>query len=160
MNCSIYKEKRRKNKERRKKKEMDNTLTKKNRNLGNNYSLAWPISFPDATENSSDLHMTLVYINNVKRGFEQNRLKELVNAFFDDQEVPETLLLNVGAMLTDRSVLLQSEYVENLRGLLEDFLKSHGFNLRQSMPLHVDLRGSDIPSNIKEILIRTRVWNW
>lgn len=145
---------------------------KKHRNLGNNYALAWPVVQENGYSNTSpaddsrhgQYHMTLVYLNNVKRGFEQDRLKDLVNAFFDAQNVPETLTIEITDMLTDRCVSVESDYVDNLRKVLEGFLISKGFSLRELMPLHIDLRGDDLSKLVnpstKEITIETRKWNW
>ena len=51
------------------------------RNLGNNYALGW------STGNGT--HLTLLYFEKVKRGYEQSRVKQLANEFLREHRVPE-----------------------------------------------------------------------
>jgi hypothetical protein len=103
--------------------------------------------------------MTLVYFNNVKRGFEQDRVKQLADAFMEETNVPANVELQLGDNLTDRCVgVLNAELVELQRALFDHFV-AHGFDLRPLVALHIDLRGSTASDSI-ERTINTRRWNY
>ncbi|CAB9523242.1 expressed unknown protein [Seminavis robusta] len=120
------------------------------RNLGKNYALAW--------NTGGGTHMTLVYLTNVKRGYEQNRVKTLVEDYLDANEVPEQLLLRVGDMTTKRCVSVCNPEIAALQVALHDFLRERGFEMRPLRPPHIDLRGqSDV---ILDETVGTRNWNW
>lgn len=120
------------------------------RNLGNNYVLAW--------KTGAGTHMTLVYLNNVKRGYEQERAKRLVDAFLAERGTPATIPLSLGPMATERCVSVKSEVLEQLQQALYDYLVSQGFSPRPLRPLHIDLRSQSTNVVNKSIAINDWLW--
>lgn len=109
------------------------------RNIGKNYALA--------LTTGKKTHLTLIYFNNVKRGFEQDRVKTLANAFLRDrhdgeeEDVRGTILLELGDMVSDRCIGVNNAELIRIQRQLYDFFLSLGYDLRPLLPLHIDLRG-------------------
>ncbi len=126
------------------------------RNLGTNSVLAW--------KTGGGTHLTLIYLENVKRGFEQERAKRLAEEYLNSQNVPETLHLaqELGKgkelMWTERCASVVSEQIRQIqKGLWEHFTQL-GFTVRALRPLHIDLRGQDV--NIIADMVGTRDWHY
>jgi hypothetical protein len=123
-------------------------MSSSSRTLGNNYALAW--------KTGAEIHMTLVYINNVKRGYEQERVKELVNDFMEATQVPVEFPLPLGDMISTRCVSVDSSELEMLRQCIYEHLLAQGFDMRPLKPLHIHLRGGSAVDSTVQI----RSWNW
>lgn len=123
---------------------------KEARNVGKNYALA--------LKTGEDTHITLVYFNNVKRGFEQERVKQLADEFLDRNAFPRSLALQLGEMLTDRCVSVENAELAQLQRQLHEYFVALGYDLRPLVALHVDLRGQN--DSAVEKTIETRRWNY
>lgn len=121
------------------------------RNLGGNTALA--------LKTGGGTHMTLVYIENVKRGFEQARVKQLVEDFFNEHKVPDNVDLELTEdMWTERCVAVGSDELQLLQQALFTFLTAeHKLSVRALRPLHIDLRGQ--PGSVVLQSVATRD-NW
>lgn len=120
------------------------------RNVGNNHVVAW--------KTGGGTHMTLVYINNVKRGFEQERVKRIVNAFLAERQVNDTIRLPLGDMVTERCIAVQSDYLNELQQAIYNHLVSLGFSVRPLRPLHIDLRGQS--HKVVQESVQIKDWLW
>ena len=120
------------------------------RNLGNNYCLAW--------NTGGGTHMTLVYMENVRRGYEQDRARRLVEEFLEETGVPEQLELTLGEMMTNRCISVTSATIRGLQEAIYDFLAEHGFQLRSLRDPHIDLRGQSDAILVDAVLTRKRNW--
>ena len=102
--------------------------------------------------------MTLVYMENVRRGYEQDRVRRLVEEFLEETGVPEQLELTLGEMMTNRCISVTSATIRGLQEAINDFLAEHGFQLRSLRDPHIDLRGQSDAILVDAVL--TRNWNW
>lgn len=102
--------------------------------------------------------MTLIYLNNVKRGFEQERVKQLAEEFLDRLQFPQTITLQLGEMLTDRCIAIENAELAQLQRELYEYFVSLDYDLRPLVALHVDLRGQN--DSIVDRTIETRSWNY
>lgn len=127
---------------------------KKVRNLGNNYPLAFKT--PNGT------HMTLIYFNNVKRGYEQERVNSLARAFMDEIKFPTVVKLELGEMIEpeERCVAIKNAQLIVLQKQLYDYFENEGFDLRPLRNLHIDLRGLDLIETLKNTMLNTRIFQF
>ena len=124
-------------------------MSKKLRNLGKNYALAW--------KTGAKTHLTLIYFNNVKRGFEQERVKALAIAFLNENNIAQHITLNLGDMMTDRCILVLNEEILRLQQQLYVYFEALGFDLRALKPPHIDTRGD---ADDVQVVVETRFWNY
>ena len=85
--------------------------------------------------------MTLVYLENVKRGFEQERVKILATEIMQRHDIPDTLPLELSGMWTARCVEVTSAAALGLQRVLFDEMTQQGLRVTPLRQLHVDLRG-------------------
>lgn len=123
------------------------------RNLGNNYALSW------STGNGT--HLTLLYFENVKRGYEQSRVKQLAKEFLTNLQVPEYYKwkLDKTKLYSKRCVLVDDRYLTMLQEDMFKFFTSRKFTLRELKPLHIDLRGQAFES-IDQDGVYTCKWHY
>lgn len=126
------------------------------RNLGNNYALAW--------KTGHGTHLTLLYFENVKRGYEQDRLKNLADDFIKESDLCINYM-DLGIdfenpeMWTDRSVLVKSKDLLQLQKELFQYFQQKKFKLRPLHPLHIDLRGQSV-NKIDQYVDVRQDWLW
>lgn len=122
------------------------------RNLGTNYPLCW--------NTGAQTHMTLIYFENVKRGYEQERVKSLAEDFLTAENVPTQLILkspNVKwTYFSDRCVAVHSLEIQQIQKDLWSYFTKLGFKLRALRDLHIDLRGQS--DQIINLTVGTRDW--
>jgi len=122
---------------------------KQKRNIGNNYALA--------LQTGGDTHITLVYFNNVKRGFAQERVKQLAEQFLDDVAVfPARVTLQLGDMMTERCIAVVNPELVAIQRELTTLFTTLGYDLAPAVPLHIDLRGKS--DSLVQRLVDTRRW--
>lgn len=120
------------------------------RNLGKNYVLAW--------NTGNNTHMTLIYLENVKRGYEQERVKWLANDFLREQlKAPETIELTLGEMMTDRCILVTNPLIKEIQEALYAYFTELGFTVRPLRSPHIDLRNQ--PKSIVTTTIQVSDWH-
>lgn len=127
------------------------------RNLGNNYSLA--------LNTGNGTHLTILYIKNCKRGYEQTRVKTIANEFILNtlQKEEYHLTTNNIKVIPNNSrcvAVTDPDLIQLQTDLLDHLIKNHGFdqNEIEKRPLHIDLRGQ--PKTILEdIIIPSTNWN-
>ena len=81
--------------------------------------------------------------------YEQDCVKRLVNAFMEENNVPEQLPITLGDMITERCIVVTTEQLRNLRQSIYEYLGAQGFDIRPLRPLHIDLRGNS-PGELDE----------
>jgi hypothetical protein len=118
------------------------------RNIGTNYCLAW--------KTGGGTHLTLVYIENVKRGFQQDRVKRLVQDLLDTMNVPPEIPLQTGPMMMERCIEIVTSDIIEIQLSIHECLERHGFRLRPLRPPHIDLRGQS--ETVLQTTVRTRDW--
>jgi hypothetical protein len=98
------------------------------RKLGNGYSLA--------LKTSDNTHLTLVYFNNLKRGYEQNLVKNMCIEYFNDKNVL-MLCIDFG----ERSIKVLGKVIDIVTDL-EILFPS--FYIDKDQVPRIDLHGNDI----------------
>ena len=117
------------------------------RRLGNGYSLALK------TGGSPGTHCTLVYFNNLKRGFAQTQVKQQAADYFASKGIT-SVAVTYGGDCFKRSVEVCGDLEQVSQDLLQLF---GGYDIQKEQLLHVDLKG-----NAPDDLLRTvsTVDNW
>ena len=64
--------------------------------------------------------MTVIYCEGVKRGYEQTRAKELAHQLFAELELPVSLSLEVGDMVSERCVGVVSEQLHAVQQAMHE----------------------------------------
>ena len=109
---------------------MNNSKEARVRN-GKGYSLA-------LNAGPQGMHITLVYFNCCRRGYEQETVKNMAYAYL--QELGETHVdITLGAPCYSRSVEVHSEMLERIRDELRELFSSFDISA-EPQHLHVDLR--------------------
>lgn len=103
-----------------------------NRKLGDGYSLA--------LNTGNGTHLTLVYFHKLKRGYEQDMVKQMASKYFTDNKL-ETIELNFGEPHNIRSIKVHGQIEQIIKDLSELF---SSFNIDSNQVPHIDLRGKSI----------------
>jgi hypothetical protein len=111
------------------------------RKLGNGYSLA--------LNTGAGTHLTLVYFNNLKRGYEQDLAKSIAIDYFRVNGLEE-IELEFGDTHAKRSVRVHGE-IETIISDLRDLFTS--FDIDPDQIPHIDLRGHDTADLNKKIRV-------
>lgn len=104
------------------------------RKLGDGYSLALKVS--------EHHHLTLVYFNKLKRGYEQNLVKTMCNEYFCSNNIL-SVPLHIGEKFGTRSVCITGQ-IEKITEDLSNLFS--GFNITKDQIPHIDLRGHPVSS--------------
>jgi len=102
------------------------------RKLGDGYSLA--------LNTGNGTHLTLVYFHKLKRGYEQDMVKQMASKYFTDNQL-ETIELNIGEPYNIRSIKIHGQIEKIIKDLSELF---SSFNIDANQVPHIDLRGKSI----------------
>lgn len=121
------------------------------RNIGNNYALA--------LKSGGNTHITIVYFNNVKRGFEQERVKTLAEEYLRQTQFPASVRIQLGEMVTDRCFAVVNDDLIRLQRELHAHFATLGYDLRAIVPLHIDLRGESVHDAVDDVISTTN-WNF
>ena len=122
-----------------------------NRKLGCGYSLAL------STGNKT--HITLVYFNNLKRGYEQSLVKKLALEYLSKQD--EIIELKYGGPCFKRSIHVHGK-IEQIQSDLIDIFSKMGFdvdNTERGRTPHVDPRGLQISELFNSLNLHNPDWN-
>lgn len=116
------------------------------RKLGNGYSLA--------LHTGCGTHLTLVYFNKLKRGYEQDMVKNMAREYFESNNITE-IDLEFDGSHAKRSVKVIGE-IEAIISDLQNIFSSFDIDVNQ-VP-HIDLRGNDVDDLNKVITINDFVY--
>jgi hypothetical protein len=111
------------------------------RKLGNGYSLA--------LHTGNGTHLTLVYFNKLKRGYEQNLVKSITIDYFRANKIEE-IELEFGDLHESRSIRVHGA-IESIISDLKDSFKSFDIDLGH-IP-HIDLRGRIMADLSKKVSV-------
>lgn len=115
-------------------------MSKKVRKLGDGYSLA--------IKTGPYTHLTLVYFYNLKRGYEQSRVKEITNEYYAKNNI-DYIDLNInGEPYGNRCIRVTGKIVDIVNDLSNLF---SSYDIDTCQIPHIDLRGtsvSDIPGRV------------
>ena len=98
------------------------------RNLGFNYSLAW--------NTGNNTHLTLLYFNNCKRGYEQNRVKQLAEDYML-KNLDTNITLELGDMYSDRCVTVKNKKISYIQLELAKYFTSLKFEMSDVKQPHI-----------------------
>lgn len=126
------------------KKSTDTTKTK-TRKLGDGFSLA--------LNTGNDTHLTLVYFFKLKRGFEQDLVKQKAVQYFQDKNITN-IALEFGGTHNERSIKVLGEIETVAKDLAELF---SSFDIDKNQVPHIDLRGNRLENMSKNVSV---VNNW
>jgi hypothetical protein len=115
------------------------------RKLGDGYSLA--------LNTGNGTHLTLVYFHKLKRGYEQDMVKQMASQYFADNDL-EIINLNFGELYNIRSVKVHGEIERIVKELSELF---NSFDIDANQVPHIDLRGNSMDSIDRVVSV---VNNW
>lgn len=102
------------------------------RKLGCGYSLA--------LNTGNGTHMTLVYFNNCKRGYEQDLAKTMANDYFQARGIT-TIDFDLGEKFNERSVRVRGAEIERIISDLTQNVYAR-FDIDSNQVPHIDLRGN------------------
>ena len=116
------------------------------RRLGQGYSLA--------LKTGEGTHLTLVYFNRLRRGYEQELVKSMSEKYFEQRGL-EYLELVHGEIHEKRSICIHGE-VENVIKDLQQLFSAYDIDVAQQA--HIDPRGLD-PSQLPSRVPTKGNWN-
>jgi hypothetical protein len=102
------------------------------RKLGHGYSLA--------IHTGGGTHLTLVYFNNCKRGYEQDMVKQMASDYFQSRNLT-TVDFTLGDSYNERSVRVKGQVIESIISDLTHKIFT-SFDIDQNQVPHIDLRGN------------------
>lgn len=102
------------------------------RKLGCGYSMA--------LHTGSGTHLTLVYFNNCKRGYEQDMVKQMASDYFASRNLT-SVDFTLGESYNERSVLVKGQIIESIVSDLTSKIFAN-FDIDRNQICHIDLRGA------------------
>ena len=120
-------------------------MTSNKRKLGLSYSLA----LKTGGKEKSETHLTLVYFDRLKRGYEQNLVKEIVENYFKKIGISE-VEIEFGKPCLKRSIEVKGKLIEKISKDLHIIFNGYNkFNVsEESQCLHIDLKTVNKPTDL------------
>ncbi len=118
---------------------VDDAAVRRARRLGCGYDLALRVTDKD----DCDVHLSLVYFNNVNSDYERELIKSEAERFLQETLPGVTTIdLVLGSSCYDRSVEVRGDIVEIQKKMEQFFAATYpNFSVNPNLSLHIDPRG-------------------